>query len=194
VGLVALFREGRYPGPAPLDRVAADQARQGRDLALAAADRLAGSTGHALVYKHLSAEYLHDLHPDGVVELAAEERLLLGGWSARANRTDTPHFRWALAPEACLLVPLADVRKVTLVVDARAPRRALPQTMTVAWNDRVLGDAPLTAEWSTGAWTATPEATRAGENRFCLRFSSAAPGEGGDRVAAAVSRVSVRFD
>jgi hypothetical protein len=194
VGLVALFREGRYPGAAPFDRVAADQARQGRDLALAAADRLPGAGGRALLYKHLSGEYLHDLHPDGVVELAAEERLLLAGWSARANRTDTPHFRWALAPEACLLVPLAEPHQVTLTVQARAPRRALPQTMTAAWNGAVLGTSPLTSEWSEEAWTASPERTRAGENRLCLRFTGAAPGDEGDRVAAAVARVSVRID
>ena len=194
VGLVSLFRDGRYPRAAPFDRVAADQARQGRDLALAAADRLAGEAGHALAYKHLSGEYLHDQHPDGVVELAAEERLLLGGWSARANRTDTPHFRWALAPEACLLVPLADARAVTLTVDARAPRRALPQVMTAAWNGEVLGEAALDTEWSAASWTAPRESTRAGENRLCLRFSGAAPGEGDERVAAAVSRVLIRID
>jgi hypothetical protein len=194
VGLVALFREGRYPGAAPFDRVAGDQARQGRELALAAADRLAGASGHALAYKHLSGEYLHDLHPDGVIELAAEERLLLQGWSARANRADTPHFRWALGPEACLLVPLADAHGVTFMVDARAPRRALPQTMTATWNGHVLGDTPLTAEWAAASWTAPREATRAGENRLCLRFASAAPGDGDERVAAAVSRVSIRMD
>jgi hypothetical protein len=193
-GLVALFRQGRYAGAAPLDRVAYDQARQARDLALGAAHGLAGESGRALAYKHLSGEYLHDLHPDGVIELAAEERLLLAGWSARANRTETPHFRWALAPEACLLVPLTGPHGLTLTVEARAPRRALPQSMAAVWNGDALGVSPLSTEWSEAVWTVPRERARAGENRLCLRFGSAAPGEGGDRVAAAVSRVAVRLD
>lgn len=194
VGLVALFREGRYAGAAPFDRIAGDQARLLRDRVLDAAEGVGGSRGRALAYKHVSAEYLHDLHPDGVIELAAEERLLLAGWSARANRTDTPHFRWALAPEACLLVPLAGAQDLTLTVQARAPRRALPQTMTAAWNERVVGVSPLAAEWSEAAWTIPRASARAGENRLCLRFANAAPGGEGDRVAAAISSVAVRID
>ena len=194
LGLVALFREGRYPGAAPLDRVAGDQGRQARDMALDTADRLAGARGRALAYKHLSGEYLYDLHPDGVVELAAEERLLRAGWSARASRSETPHFRWALAPEACLLVPLGASHPLTLTVQARAPRRALPQTMTAAWNGLDLGGTPLTSEWSEAVWTVAREKARPGENRLCLRFGNAAPGDEGERVAAAVATVRVRVD
>ena len=83
---------------------------------------------------------------------------------------------------------------MTLTVDARAPRRALPQVMTAAWNGEVLGEAALDTEWSAASWTAPRESTRAGENRLCLRFSGAAPGEGDERVAAAVSRVLIRID
>jgi hypothetical protein len=194
LGLVTLFREGRYAGAAPLDRVAGDQARLGRDVALGVAQALAGEGGRALAYKHLSGEYLHGLHPDGVVELAAETRLLLGGWSARANRAETPHFRWALAPESCLLVPLSDPHDLTLTVQARAPRRALPQTMTTAWNGSAVGVSPLESEWSEVAWPVPRDRVRAGENRLCLRFGNAAPGDEGERVAAAVSLVGVRID
>jgi hypothetical protein len=194
LGLVALFREGRYPGAAPLDSVASGQALLVRDLTLAAAGRVFGPRGRALAYKHLSGEYLHDLHPDGVVELAAEERLLRSGWSARANRSDTPHFRWAMAPAACVLVPLADPHALRLAVLARAPRRALPQAMTAAWNDAPLETAPLGPDWVEVTWAVPRERTRAGENRLCLQFASGAPGEEGERVAAAVSTLSVRFD
>jgi hypothetical protein len=192
VGLIALFRRGGYDGAVPVDRVASDQARQARELALRAA-ALAGPRARALVYKHLSGEYLHDVHPDGVVELAAEERLLLSGWSPRVNRSEAPYSRWALAPEACLLVPLPAPQGAVIAVQARAPRRALPQTMTVRWNGEALGEAPLTSEWSESAWTAPRETTRPGENRLCLRFTNAAPGEDAD-VAAAVARVSVRLE
>jgi hypothetical protein len=82
---------------------------------------------------------------------------------------------------------------VTLTVHARAPRRALPQTMAVAWNDDVRGTAPLTSDWADSVWTAPRAITRAGENRLCLRFTSAAPGES-EQVAAAVSTVAVRID
>ncbi len=193
LGLVALFRRGGYDGAVPLDRLASDQARQTRGLALRAAEAVAGPRARALVYKHLSGEYLHDVHPDGIVELAAEDRLLLSGWSPRVNRSEAPYSRWALAPEACLLLPLPAAQATTLAVQARAPRRALPQTMTVAWNGEALGEAPLTAEWSESTWTAPREKTRPGENRLCLRFANAAPGEDGG-VAAAVSRVSVRLE
>lgn len=195
LGLVALFREGRYQGAAPIDRVAGDQARLGRDTLLSAAETLAGARARALAYKHLSGEYLFGgLHPDGVIELAAEERLLRAGWSSRANRTDTPHFRWALAPESCLLLPLPEAHDVTLTILARAPRRALPQEMTAVWNGDPLGTAPLTAAWSDASWTVPPGRARAGENRLCLRFQNAAPGEEGGRVTAAVARVGVRLD
>jgi hypothetical protein len=195
VGLVALFRQGRYAGAAPVDRVAADQARLGRDALLAAAGTVAGPRGRALAYKHLSAEYLFSaVHPDGVIELAAEERLLREGWSARANRSDVPHFRWALWPEACLLVPLASSHGLTLEVLARAPRRALPQSAAVTWNGAPLATAPLTAEWQTLALLVPRERVRGGENRLCLGFANAADGDEGGRVAAAVATLRVRID
>lgn len=195
VGFVALFREGRYPGPAPLDRLAADQARLGRDALLAAAETVGGRAGRALAYKHLSGEYLFGaLHPDGVVELAAEERLLREGWSARANRSDTPHFRWALSPEACLLLPLASPHGLTLEIAARAPRRALPQSAAVSWNQEALATEALDADWRTIVVRVPAQRVRSGENRLCLSFANAADGEEGGRVAAAVSTVRLRTD
>lgn len=194
VGLIALFREGGYAGAAPFDRVAGDQARLARDLALGAAETVAGAKGRALAYKHLSGEYLHDLHPDGVIELAAEERLRLAGWSARANRAETPRFRWALAPAACLLIPLDAPHALSVATLARAPRRALPQTVAAEWNGAVLGASPLGPEWSEVTFAVPRPLARGGENRLCLRFAGAAPGENGERVAAAVSSVRIRFD
>jgi hypothetical protein len=194
VGLVALFREGRYAGAAPADLLAADQVRLGRDALLSAAGTVAGARARALVYKHLSGEYLFSLHPDGVVELAAEERLRREGWSARANRSDAPHFRWALWPEACLLVPLASAHDLTLEVLARAPRRALPQSAAATWNGAALATTPLTAEWQTIALHVAKDRVRGGENRFCLAFANAAEGEEGGRVAAAIATVRVTVD
>ena len=195
VGLVALFREGRFASAAPADLVASGQARLLRDGVLAAAERLAGTRARALAYHHLSGEYLFGaVHPDGVVELAAEERLLREGWSARANRSDTPHFRWALAPEACLLVPLASAHDLTLEVLARAPRRALPQSVAATWNGAALSTAPLTPEWQTLALRVPEDRVRSGENRLCLAFTNAADGDENGRVAAAVATVRVRID
>jgi hypothetical protein len=194
VGLIALFRQGRFAGAAPADVVAAGQARLLRDGMLSAAERVGGARGRALVYKHLSGEYLFALHPDGVVELAAEERLLREGWSARANRSGAPHFRWALAPEACLLVPLASAHDVALEVLARAPRRALPQSVTARWNGDALATVPLAAEWQTLTLRAAADRVRSGENDLCLAFTNAAEGDEGGRVAAAVATVRIRPD
>ncbi|MET0553608.1 MAG: hypothetical protein ABW221_11260 [Vicinamibacteria bacterium] len=194
VGLVALFREGRHAGAAPIDVVAGGQARLGRDAVLSVAGTVGGARARALAYKHLSGEYLFGLHPDGVVELAAEERLLREGWSARANRSQAPHFRWALWPRACLLLPLASAHDVTLEVTARAPRRALPQSADATWNDAPLATTPLTAEWQTIALRVPKDRVRAGENSFCLAFASAADGDEGGRVAAAVATVRLSTD
>lgn len=195
VGLVTLFRQGRFASAAPADVVASGQARLLRDGVLAAAERIAGTRGRALAYKHLSGEYLFGaVHPDGVVELAAEERLLREGWSARANRSDTPHFRWALWPEACLLVPLATADDLSLELLARAPRRALPQSAAVTWNGAALATVPLTAEWQTLTLRAAQDRVRRGENYLCLAFANAADGDEHGRVAAAVATVRVRID
>jgi hypothetical protein len=195
VGFVTLFREGRFAGAAPADVVAAGQARLLRDGVLAAAERVLGRRARALAYKHLSGEYLFGaVHPDGVVELAAEGRLLREGWSARANRSETPHFRWALSPEACLLVPLANADDLTLEVLARAPRRALPQSVAALWNGDVLATAPLTAEWQTLSLRVPEARARSGENRLCLAFTNSAEGDANDRVAAAVSTVRIRIE
>jgi hypothetical protein len=194
VGLMTLFRKGRFASAAPADQVAAGQALLLRDGLLAAAGRIAGWRGRALVYKHLSGEYLFGLHPDGVVELAAEERLLGEGWSARVNRSDTPHFRWALSPRACLLLPLAPPHGLTLEVLARAPRRALPQSAEASWNGDALATAALTSEWQPLVIAVPRERVRSGENVFCLAFANATDGEEGGRVAAAVATVRVRVD
>jgi hypothetical protein len=194
VGLIALFREGRHPRAAPVDMVAGGQARLGRDALLAVAGSIAGARGRALVYKYLSGEYLFSLHPDGVVELAAEERLLREGWSTRANRSDVPHFRWALWPEACLLVPLVSTHELTLAVNVRAPQGALPQSADATWNDTPLTAIALTAEWQTIAWRVPKDRVRAGENRFCLAFENATDGDAGERLAAAVSTVRLTVD
>jgi hypothetical protein len=192
-GLVALVREGRYPGAAPLDRLAADQVRWLRRGAEGVLGHLAGARGRAIAYKALVGEYFYvsGFHPGGTILLPGDDHLLLEGWSAPHRRPDGPGFRWALHPEACVRVPLESPIELPVVVTARAPRGAEPQVLSLAMNGTVVGTAPVDAEWCDLPFTVPVDASVPGENRLCLRFLNAAPGEAGGRAAAAVWRIQL---
>ena len=127
------------------------------------------------------------------IDLATvDERLLLQGWSTRANRAEAPTYRWALHPEACVLIALRSPRAFSLELLARAPRRALPQSMAVMVNGASLRAVDLAQPWSLTGVEVPAEAVHEGENRLCLRFTNGVPDEGA-RAAAAVSHLQIKF-
>jgi hypothetical protein len=193
LGLLAAFRTGRYPDAAPLDRVARDQARLLRRVATGALGALFGQRGRAAAYELFAGEYLFGAPGrDGVLRLAsADERTLVGGFSPPAWREGGPAFRWALFPEACLDLPLrGEARPGALDLLARAPRKALPQTLSLVLNGVEQGRAELGPEWTSLRFAVAPGSFRPGENRLCLRFARALPGEE-DRPAAAVAELAL---
>ncbi len=189
VGFIAAFRQERYPETAPFRTVATDQARRLDQEIRQLAERLGGVRGRAFAYRSLSAEYL-DAGAGAVLDPpSADEALLLHGWSTRANRMEVPPFRWALHPEACVLVALGAPAALSVEILVRAPRRALPQSMDAGLNGVIVANVELGQEWTTHTFVVPAEATHGGENRLCLRFSNGTPGDDGQRVGAAVSRI-----
>jgi hypothetical protein len=188
VGFIAVFRGGAYPQAAPLERVARDQARVLKAAAQGLLGLLAGSRGRALAYKTLQGEYFYTAFNRGGTIVPADpvapERYLLSGWSTRGRLAGRPDFRWALYPEACVRIPLEEPFDLRVEIEAFAPPAAQPQTMSVLANGTVVGAGPLSPEGSR-VQVFVPEGRLVpGENRLCLRFSTALPAEA-DRAAAA---------
>jgi hypothetical protein len=193
LGQVVLVQRGQYPGAAPLERLASDQARLLRGGLQRAAFAVAGPRGSALVYKTLSGEYLYTrFNPGGTFALGNMEDVeLRGAWSSRRRKPGEPAFRWALAPEACVRVPLDAPLDLRVAITARAPAEVQPQVMTVASNGRVVGSASVGTEWGESAFQVPAAALVPGENWLCLRFSREWPGEEGLRAAAAVATIQL---
>ena len=188
LGFVAVFRAGRYPEAAPLDRVARDQALLLR--------RLATGAFGPRAYDFLAGEYFFEaIAQGGTLSLAhADDRTVGLGFSPPAWREGGPAFRWALYPEACLMLPLrGDERPAVVGLLARAPRKALPQEMTLVLNGIDRGRVALASEWMSLRYAVPPDAFRPGENQLCLRFSRALPGEGGPAAAVAEVRLARRL-
>jgi len=184
LGFLAIFRTGRYPDAAPLDRVARDQALLLRRV-------MTGALG-APTFDFFAGEYLFGaIGRGGALALArADDRTVGPGFSPPAWREGGPAFRWALFPEACLVLPLrGDVRPAAVGILARAPRKALPQEMTLLIGGVERGRAVLGAEWTSLRFAVPAEAFAPGENHLCLRFSRGLPGAAEARPAAAVAEV-----
>lgn len=188
LGFIAVFRAGSYPGAAPLERVARDQARVLKAAAQAALGVVAGPRGRAIAYKTLQGEYFYTAFNRGgtivPAEPLAQERYLLNGWSTRGRLAGRPDFRWALHPEACVRIPLEEPFDLRVAIEAFAPAAAQPQTMTVLVNGEAVGAGTLPPEGAR-VQVFVPEGRLVpGENRLCLRFSTALPAQG-ERPAAA---------
>jgi len=189
LGFIAVFRAGAYPGAAPLERVARDQARVLKAAAQGVLGLVAGPRGRALAYKTLQGEYFYTAFNRGgtivPADPSAPERYLLSGWSTRGRLAGHPDFRWALYHEACVRIPLEEPFDLRVDIEAFAPPAAQPQTMTVVANGKTVGAGPLLPEGSR-VQVFVPEGRLVpGENRLCLRFSTALPAAEGERPAAA---------
>jgi hypothetical protein len=193
LGFVALFQGGGYAGAAPLERLASDQARLLRERLQEVAGAVAGPRGRAFVYKALSAEYLYTrFNPGGTLSLGSiDDRELRGAWSSRRRKPGEPAFRWALAPESCVRVPLEAPFDLRVAITARAPQQVQPQVMTLASNGHAVASAHVGREWGESAFVVPAAALVPGENWLCLRFSREWPEEEGLRAAAAVSTIQL---
>jgi len=193
-GLVGLYRRAVFSEAAPLERVAARQARGLRTGAESWLEKVAGPRGRALAYKLFVGEFLYwNLNLSGTLDLAgADEHYLAGGWSPPRNRSGPPTFRQALYPQACVRLPLDEpLRPLPAVITLRAPERLPQQTVTIVLNGHVLKQGGLGPEWQDVSVTLPAERLHTGENLLCLRFSGALPSEDGSAVAAAVSRIQL---
>jgi hypothetical protein len=193
LGFVVLFQRGGYPGAAPLERLVADQARLLRHGLQDVAGFVAGPRGRAFVYRALAAEYLYTrFNPSGTINLGnVDDRELGGSWSPRRRKPGEPAFRWALAPESCVRVPLEAPFDMRVAITARAPAEVQPQVMSLVSNGRLVGSSPVDTAWSESAFLVPATALVPGENWLCLRFSREWPGEEGLRTAAAVAVVQL---
>jgi hypothetical protein len=190
-GFVASFLETRIPDAAPLERVAASQARtlrRGLEQLLGA---FAGPAGRAFAYHVLSGEYLFThYNPNGTLNVAdLPEQDLFGRWSARRRPPGEPAFRWALGPRSCVRIPLEAPFALRAVVTARAPRDWQPQTLQPSMNGRPLEPLPVATEWRDLDVAVPVAAQLPGENWLCLVFSNA--GREPDGPRAAVAKVQV---
>lgn len=188
VGLATVYESRALPdGPAPLEQVAAAQARLARGFAERALTAIAGPPGRALAYKVFVGQYLYyDLALDGTIDLGSEAsaRFLEGvNWSPPRKRGDIHAFRWALHPQACLRLPLEraiDLRSRLLV--RRAPGSGARNLGVVA-NGRPAFKGGLGHGWGELAFVLPAAALRAGENRICFAFDGGKAGEAAAAIA-----------
>jgi hypothetical protein len=190
-GFVASFLETRIPDAAPLERVAASQARVLRKGAQDLFGAFAGPAGRAFAYHVLSGEYLFTAYnPNGTLSLGDLPEQDLGGrWSARRRPPDEPAYRWALGPRSCVRMPLEQPFDMTVLVSARAPRDWQPQTLRPSINGRELEPSPVGVEWQDIQVSVPAAAQVPGENWLCLVFSNEGREPDGPRAAVAKLQV-----
>jgi hypothetical protein len=194
-GLIRLFRNGVIREAAPLERVAATQARQLRRTAEEMATDIANADGRAMVYKTLIGEYLYwNLNLSGTIDLASEDtRYLAGGWSPpRCDIRPWPKYRWAFFPHACVKFPLERaLQDLRTTVRVRAPGRAHRQHMLAELNGFSIAGALLPSEWTDVNFVMPQWALRPGENRLCFSFSQGVNSIEDRPVAAAMSVIQL---
>jgi hypothetical protein len=191
VGFAGLYLERRYPDAAPIERLAADQARLARETAQAWSGALFGRRGKALAYRALSGEYLFtSFNTTGTLDLAAiEESELRGRWSPRRRPAEGRAFRWAVGKESCVRIPLQGPFELRAVVTARAPDTLLPQSLLASFNGQPVGARSLSARWEDVELPVPVRFQESGDNWLCLSFSN--PNPENDGPHAAVSRVQI---
>lgn len=191
LGFIRLHRAGAFPsGAAPIDRLAALQARQARD---ALERALPGPALRAWAYEAFAGEYFYrNVNPGGLINVGAPDCPWLGdGWSRAKLREGWPHFRWAFHPRACAWFAVTEPFALRVQVQARAPDGIRDQVMSLGLNGVPVGATQLQPEWAVLGFDLPARAVAAGRNTLCLDFSEALPGEAGARVAAAVAVIQL---
>ena len=91
LGFVSHFRARKYPGAAPIERLAADQARALRRTMQDFMGAVAGSEGRSLAYKYFSAEYFYtDFNKSGAILLRSADESYLLATLGIPTRLDEP--------------------------------------------------------------------------------------------------------
>jgi hypothetical protein len=195
LGLISHFRNRKYREMAPLEELAADQARSLGRVSQELLGWAFGDRGRAAAYEVFSGEYFYTrFNRSGTIDLRnAGSDYLLHGWSSASPRLAPRPFRRALYPEACLRIPLREPFDLRTVVTARAPQGLAAQTVTVALNGENLTSSNLTHAWKDISFTMPEHYLIPGENKLCFRFREALAGQdpAGARVAAHVARVQL---
>jgi hypothetical protein len=192
-GFVSHFRARKYPGAAPLERLARDQADALRRGTEDAAGAILGARGRALAYDVFSGEYVYSgLVPSGAIFLRdADERFLLRGWYTGSRRIARRTFRRALFPEACVAIPLKAPFPLRIGVSVAAPEGLARQTLALVVNGSPSGESELGTDWQEIAFQVDKRQLVPGENELCLRFSAGLPAEEGMSVAALVEKIQL---
>jgi hypothetical protein len=191
LGFVYRFRARDYPGAAPLERLARDQALSLQRTLQDGAGAVAGARGRAFVYDVLSGEYVYGgLLPGGTLFLRnADERFLLRGWYTGSRRIARRTFRRALYPEACISIPLKEPFPLRVEISASAPEGLERQTLSLAVNGYRVGESPLGQDWREIPFQVDKRQLVPGENELCLRFSTGLPEEDDVSVAAQIEKI-----
>jgi hypothetical protein len=192
-GLARLYRLRVFKEAAPLERVAAAQARQARTAGEAIGERIGGWTGRDLAYRIFVGEYFYwNLNPGATIELGdPDARYLADGWSSPRGDADGRAFRVAYHPRACVRIPLRDPADLRVTVTAKAPAAVADQVMGLAVNGAPAESRPLPSEWTDVPYLAPARLLHPGENVLCLEFATHARGAQGVRPAASVSKIQL---
>jgi hypothetical protein len=192
LGLMRLYVRGTFPEAAPLESVAAGEARLLRRAAERTLGALFGARGRDLAYRFFVGEYFYvNANLGGTIAVGGDDARYLGeGWSPPRWHEGGPRFRWALYPRACLRIPLAGPVTLPAVLSARVPRRLETQGFTVIVNGTSVGAGRLGPEWSDAPFRLPATALVRGENEVCFQFERGW-GEEGQQVGAQVSRVQL---
>jgi len=181
------------PGPAPLDRVLAVQARGLRDGLEEAALRLDLPRLRGFVYEFFAGEYFYEnVNPSGLINVGRPDSPYLeSGWSRARQRLGWPNFRWAFYPRACVEFPLREPFPIRVTVSARAPDGVPDQVVTVTVNGMPLLTDRLPNEWTDLTVIVPKHTLLPGPNRMCLEFQTSLPDTDAGRLAAAVSVIQL---
>ncbi len=192
LGLLRLHARGAFPEAAPLEDLAAAQARLLRHAAERTLGALLGARGRDLAYRFFVGQYFYvNANPGGTIAVGSDDARYLGeGWSGPRWHEGGPRFRWALYPRACILVPLAGPSTLPATVQARVPRRLEAQAFTVTVNGAVTGTGRLGPEWQDVPFSLPASALVRGENVVCFQFERGW-GEEGQQVGAQVARIQL---
>jgi hypothetical protein len=192
LGLARLYTRGAFKEAAPLDEVAAGQAKILHRAAARTLGAVLGARGRDLAYRFFVGQYFYvNANLGGTIAVGGDDARWLGeGWSAPRWHEGGPRFRWALYPRACVRVPLAGPSTLAATVQARVPRRLETQGFTVTVNGTAVGTGRLGPDWQEVPFTLPASALVAGENEVCFQFERAW-GEEGEQVGAQVARIQL---